>query len=395
MKRTFAHLLAFSICWLLSAAVARVSASYGQETGHEDIAIAELTPDEPTPVEPASSEIGAQRLTIPPIKLEPLSREQIDVFFDSLRASSPYTPPPIQLSQKVDATTSGIWSGTVFEPEGEIKDITLRFRPSIEERLKRAESGASVSQIAELVDLSIRLALKGIQFSHSMAKDPLMANGFLSPLKLDARGITRTAFIRGAQDSGMYLSVPPMLSMEAAENWGVLVCPRTAQIVKNKSTEQRQLEFSSSPYELSEVKMTISANASGRLPTLNSKERLKMRISTTEHVPPATVAEDEEISVSPSLQVAYHPSVAPDFFRFAPHASSQQGIRIMSETENQAGHIRRAYFATTLYIHKLMEPSPVSVVVNGARVARDEGACYVVQRRKTRWAEYDRVSATK
>jgi hypothetical protein len=276
-----------------------------------------------------------------------------------------------------------------------VEDITLRFRPSVEERLKRAEGGGGVGELAEFVDLRIRLVPKGIHFSHSMAKDPLMVNGFLSPLKLDARGTTRTAFVRGVQDSGMYLSVPPMLSMEAAENWGVLVCPRAAQIVKGRSTGQMQLELSSSPYELSEIKMAMTANASARLPTLNSKERLRMRISTTGNVPPSTVAEDEEISVSPSLQVAYHPSAAPDFFRFAPHTSSQQGIRVMSETENQAGHIRRAYFDTTLYIQKLMEPSPVSVVINGARVGRDEGACYVVQRRKTRWAEYERAISTK
>lgn len=400
MNLTFARFLAFSTCLTLFVALPVVSVSYAQEVAGDGIAtaaptLAETTLTEPTLPEPVSTEIGAEPATPPPLELEPLSREQIDIFFDSLRASSPYTPPPVQLSQKVDAMTSGIWSGTIFEPEAEVTDIALRFRPSIEERLKRAESGASTSQIAELVDLTIRLAPKGIQFTHSMAKDPLMVKGFLSPLKLDARGITRTAFVRGAQDSGMYLSVPPMLSMEAAENWGVLICPRTAQIVKSKSTGQMQLEFSSSPYELSEVKMTMVANASGRLPTLNSKERLKMRISTTEHVPPALVPEDEEIAVSPSLQVAYHPSTPPDFFRFAPHADSQQGIRIMSETENQAGHIRRAYFATTLYIQKLLEPSPVSVVVNGARVARDEGACYIVQRRKTRWAEYDRVAVAK
>lgn len=345
--------------------------------------------------ERGSSDADVARSAPTPIVIDPLSREQIDIFFDSLRASSPYTPPPIQLSQKVDAATSGIWSGAVFDPEGEVVEVALRFRPSVEERLKRAEAGASASQLAESVDLTIRLAPKGLQFFHSMAKDSLMANGFLSPLKLDARGTTRTAFVRGAQDSGMYLSVPPMLSLEAAENWGVLVCPRNAQVVKSKTTGQMQLELSSSPYELSEVKMTMTANASARVPTLNSKERLKMRISTTEHVAASTVAEDEEISVSPSLQVAYHPSAVADFFRFAPHTSTQQGIRFMSEAENQAGHIRRAYFATTLYIQKLMEPSPVSVVINGARIVRDEGACYVVQRRKTRWAEYDRTAPTR
>lgn len=345
--------------------------------------------------EPSHAAVETAGVTTLSIAVEPLSREQIDIFFDSLRASSPYTPPPVRLSQKVDATTSGIWSGAVFDPEGEIVDLTLRFRPSIEERLKRAEGGGSTNQLAESVDLSIRLGPKGLQLSHSMAKDPMMSSGFLSPLKLDARGKTRTAFVRGAQDSGMYLSIPPMLSAEAAENWGILVCPRAAQIVKSKSLGQMQLELSSSPYELSEIKVTMTANASARVPTLNSKERLKMLISTTEHVPAATVAEDEEISVSPSLQVAYHPSATAEFFRFAPSTSTQQEVRIMSETENQVGHIRRAYFATTLYIQKLMEPSPVSVLVNGARVGRDEGACYVVQRRKTRWAEYDRATPTR
>ncbi len=344
--------------------------------------------------DPSPTQVETTGSAAPSIEVEPLSREQIDIFFDSLRASSPYTPPPVRLSQKVDAAIAGIWSGVVFDPVGEIADLTLRFRPSIEERLKRAETGESTNQLAESVDLTIRLVLKGLQFSHSMAKDPLMSAGFLSPLKIDARGKTRTAFIRGAQDSGMYLSVPPMLSPEAEENWGVLICPRTARVVKNKSLGQMQLELSSSPYELSEIKMTTTANASARMPTLNSKERLKMAIATTDHVPAAVVAEDEEISVSPSLQVAYHPSAAVDFFRFAPNTNIQQGPRIMSETENQAGHIRRAYFATTLYVQKLMEPSPVSVVINAARVARDEGACYIVQRRKTRWAEYDKATST-
>jgi hypothetical protein len=299
------------------------------------------------------------------------------------------------LSQKVDAAISGIWSGVVFDPIGEIAELTLRFRPSIEERLKRAETGESSTQLAESVDLTIRLGLKGLHFIHSMAKDSLMSDGFLSPLKIDVRGKTRTAFIKGAQDSGMYLSVPSMLFGEAAENWGLLICPRAARIVKNKASGQMQLELVSSPYELSEIKMAITANASARMPTLNSKERLKMEIVTTDHVPAAVVAEDEEISVSPSLRVAYNPSAAVDFFRFAPHTNIQQGLRIMSETENQAGHIRRAYFATTLYVQKLMEPSPVSVVINAAQVARDEGVCYVVQRRKTRWAEYDKAAPTR
>jgi hypothetical protein len=374
----------FFVSAFLSVTALVVPISHAQEASAVGIAASE----------PSSAPAETPRGTTAAIEVEPLSREQIDIFFDSLRASSPYTPPPILVSQKVDAATSGIWSGAVFDPEGEVVDLELRFRPSVEERLKRAEAGASANQLAESVDVTIRLASKGLQFSHSMAKDPLMVRGFLSPLKLDARGTTRTAFVRGAQDSGMYFSVPPMLSTEAAENWGVLICPRAAQILKSKSAGQMQLELSSSPYELSEVKMSMTANASARVPTLNSKERLKMRISATEHVPAAIVPEDEEISVSPSLQVAYHPNASTDFFRFAPHTSTQQGLRIMSETENQAGHIRRAYFATTLYVKKLMEPSPVSVVINGVRVSRDEGACYVVQRRKTRWAEYDKATPT-
>lgn len=347
---------------------------------------------EGTPAEMVVAESEVMPTPATSFAIDPLSREQVDIFFDSLRASSPFTPPVIQSSQKVDPAISGIWSGAVFDPDGEISDIVLRFRPSIEERLKRAESGKSTAQLAEYVDVRVRLGLKGLQFAHSMVKDPLMSNGFLSPLKLDTRSKTRTAFVRGAQESGMYFSVPPMLSPEAAENWAVLICPRAAEVVKNKTTGLLQLELTASPYELSEVKMSMMSNASARVPTLNTKERLKMRIETTEHVPPAIVAEDEEFSVSPSLQVAYHPMSTADFFRFAPNVSTQQGLRIMSETENPAGHIRRAYFTTTLYVQKLSEPSPVSVIINGSRAARDEGSCYVVQRRKTRWAEYDKVS---
>jgi len=347
------------------------------------------------PAETVAAQSEAAPTPAQSLSIEPLSREQIDIFFDSLRASSPYAPPPIESSQRVDPAISGIWSGAVFDPDGEISDIVLRFRPSIEERLKRAESGKSTAQLAEYVDVSIRLAPKGLQFSHSLAKDPLMSNGFLSPLKLDVRSKTRTAFVRGAQDSGMYLSVPPMLSPEAAENWSVLICPRAAEVKKSKTSGNLQLELMASPYELSEVKMSMMGNASTRVPTLDTKERVKMLLGTTEHVPAPKVAEDEEFSLSPSLQLAYQPSALADFFRFAPNVSTQQGLRILSETENPAGHIRRAYFATTLYIQKLNEPSPVSVVVNGARVARDEGACYVVQRRKSRWATYDKVAPSR
>ncbi len=332
---------------------------------------------------------------LPRLAVEPLSREQIDIFLDSVRAGSPFTPPQTYVSQKVDAATSGIWSGVAFDADGEVVDLVLRFRPSVEERLKRAESGKSAGQLADSVDIGIRLGIKGLQFSHSMARDPQMQNGFLSPLKSDKRHKTRTAFVRGVQESGMHLSVPPMLSGEAAENWGVLICPRAAAVVKDPSGRSLQLELTASPYELSEVKMSIVGSASTRVPTLNSKERLKMRVSTTQEVPPAIISEDEEISVSPSLQIAYHPSASADFFRFAPHASTQQELRLMAETENSAGYIRRAYFASTLYIQKLTEPSPVSVVVNGAMVARDEGVCYVVQRRKNRWAEYGRVAPSR
>lgn len=352
----------------------------------------ESSPTVATSVDQAETQDAGAPAWIPALVVEPLSREQIDIFFDSVRASSPYTPPQVHISQKVDAATSGIWSGATFDADGEVAEVILRFRPSIEERLKRAEGGKSSEQLAESVDVGIRLGVKGLQFSHSMARDSAMRGGFISPLKLDRRDRTRTAFVRGVQESGMYLSVPPMLMPEASENWSVLVCPRSAAVVKDAKSGALHLELTSSPYELSEVKMSFSANASARVPTLNSKERIKMQIFTTEHVPAPIVSEDEEFSVSPSLQIAYHPSATNDFFRFAPHSSTQQGLRVMCETENPAGHIRRAYFSSTLYIQKLNEPSPVSVIINGALVARDEGACYVVQRRKSHWAEYDRVT---
>jgi hypothetical protein len=61
------------------------------------------------------------------------------------------------------------------------------------------------------------------------------------------------------------------------------------------------------------------------------------------------------------------------------------------ETENPAGHIRRQYHSHVVYVHRLEEPSPVSVIIGNHRAARDEGACYIVGVQRSTWNHYDRL----
>jgi ribosomal protein L28 len=196
--------------------------------------------------------------------------------------------------------------------------------------------------------------------------------------------------VEAARDAGMYFSFPSLLSDEAQRGWALLLCPRVATFVPNRRTGSTDFQLLSSPYELSEVKFSITANAMSRIETAGKKERLATKLMVSEQLPETLGGSDELYALTPNLGILYRPVSAFDFFRFAPKESIQEGLLFSTEMENPVGHIRRDFYSQTLYIQKINEPAPIPVVAQGIRAVKDSGPCYVVLSQKTQWNEYDK-----
>lgn len=325
--------------------------------------------------------------------IAPLTAEQIDIFLDSLRAGSEYILPPIRTSQKVEPLVAGIWAGSEFSPQSDFGEIVLRFRPSVEARLARANEGQK-GILADSVDVIVKRTMKGIVMQHTLALDGDERAGLVAKLSSQKLYPTRTAFVQAARDSGMYFSVPPLLSQHADNGWGLLICPRSYSFAATSRGGASTLSLLQSAYELAEVKVSVTGRASSSISTGASKERLALKVLQTENLPPTIHGSDEVVALSPYLSLTYRPEIPFDFFRFAPKSSIQEGLLVAAEMQNKAGYLKRLYFTNALYIQKLNQPSRIPIFLNGIRVATDAGSCYVLLTQKTEWSEHDKQSAS-
>jgi hypothetical protein len=333
-------------------------------------------------------------MMVPPL-VEPLTTEQIDIFLDSIRAGSEYILPPIRTNQKVDQMVAGVWAGSEFSPQSDFGEFILRFRPTTEARLARADKGQK-GILADFVDVVVKRTVEGIVIQHPLAVDAGERAGLLAKLSSQKLFPTRTAFVKAARDSGMYFSLPSMLSDHAANGWGLLICPRMIDSGMTSRGRVSSMSLAQSPYELAEVKLSVTGRVSASISTGAAKERLALSIMPTENVPSvARSSSDEIVALSPNLSLFYSPAVPFDFFRFAPKASVQEGLQFSAEMQNKAGYVKRTYFTNIVYIQKLERSSRISppAVVNGLEVMADTGTCYTVLTQKTQWSEYDRRRA--
>lgn len=328
--------------------------------------------------------------TVERASFEPLTREQIDYLFDSLRANSAYQPPPFRLSQRVSADVAGIWAGSGMQVESDLGEIVLRFRAMVEARLQRQSTPSKSEALVDQFEIRIQLSRKGFLIVHPLAAEASARAGLVAPIQLLKRSPTRTTYVQGARDTGMYLSLPSLLLEEAQHGWALLMCPRVASFVPNRKTGGSDLQLLPSPYELSEAKFSITAFAQSKIETTSKKERLATSLAVTEQLPDTIDGKDELYALTPNLAIRYRPVAPFDFFRVAPKDSIQGGVLFKTEMENPVGHVRRDFYSHVLYLQKINEPATIPVTLQGTRPVKDSGPCYIVLSQKTEWKEYDK-----
>jgi hypothetical protein len=268
----------------------------------------------------------------------------------------------------------------------------LRFRPSDEARLARAESNKGLQALADSFDVELELKSREFIIRHQYAENKLTRAGMQVDLGTTKVNPVLTEFVKGFRDAGMYFAWPSIVNETAQRAWGLLICPRSPKLVQRKKTEDAQLELQQSPYQLREVSFSISGEVRARIPPTDRPERISALVVTSSNLPKAEQNTDEVKSLSPSIVVPYRPASPFEFFKPSPVSGSiQEGILARIETENPAGYIRRQYHSHVVYVSTLQEPSPVRVIIGDYRAARDEGECYVVSAQRSVWNEYDRA----
>jgi hypothetical protein len=150
------------------------------------------------------------------------------------------------------------------------------------------------------------------------------------------------------------------------------------------------MRLESSPYNLSEVKVTADAAGSANFEAPRDKVRAMITLQVSQGLPESSNPTDLSISAVAEPKVRYRPKFPFDFTRFAPNTDMQQGMNMIVELQNRSGRIRRQNFSHVVSVHKSNEPSPVPVMVDGVRPAADTGDCYVVQIQRYSWKEYDK-----
>jgi hypothetical protein len=329
---------------------------------------------------------------VPRVSFPPMTQDEIDRFRDSLKNNVPLVSYPPRASQKVDTHTEGVWSGTSTEVTTSIGEVVLRFRPSTEELLARSITNQNSSNaLAESVELKIAYEDQHVVFVHSHPEDPRELGGFKAKVKRKDHP-TRVKMILGQRDAGMYVAVPPF--QDPAAIWGIYVCPRTIQSQSVGRTGTRVTRLESSPYNLSEVKVTADAVASATFEAPRGKVRAQVTLQVSPGLPESLTPTDLSVSAVAEPKVRYRPKFPFDFTRFAPHTDLQEGVAMVVELQNRSGKIRRQNFSHVVSVHKSTEPSPVSVQIHGIRPASDTGDCYIVQIQKYSWKEYDKGEVT-
>jgi hypothetical protein len=317
-----------------------------------------------------------------------MTQDELDRFRDSLKNSVPLVSHPPRGSQRIDAHTEGLWSGTSTDVNTSIGEVVLRFRPSTEELLARSITNEnSLNALLESVDLKLAYEDSHVVFVHSNPEDPREVGGFKAKVKRKDHP-TRVKMIMGQRDAGMYVAVPPFNDPQA--EWGVYVCPRIIKYQSVGRTGTRVMRLETSPYNLSEVKITADAVGSATFEAPRGKVRAAITLQLSQGLPESANPTDLSVSAVAEPKVRYRPKFPFDFTRFAPSTDMQQGLTMMVELQNRSGKIRRQNFSHVVSVHKSNEPSPVPVTVDGIRPAGDTGDCYVVQIQRYSWKEYDK-----
>jgi hypothetical protein len=345
--------------------------------------------------------VGGMRVALPTtvhaddssrVSFPAMTQDEIDRFRDSIKNNVPLVSYPPNTSQKVDAHTEGLWSGTTTNVTTSIGEVVLRFRPSTEELLARSiTNDNSSSALLESVDLKLAYDDKHVVFVHSHPQNGLELGGFKAKVKHKDHP-TRVKMILGQRDAGMYVAVPPL--NDPTSLWGLYICPRTIQYQSVGRTGTRVMRLESSPYHLSEVKVIADATGSATYEAPRGKVRAAITLQVSEGLPESSNATDLSISAVAEPKVAYRPKFPFDFSRFAPNTDMQQGVNMMVELQNRSGKIRRQNFSHVVSVHKSSEPSPLSVKINDIRPASDSGDCYIVQVHRYSWNEYDKGEVT-
>jgi hypothetical protein len=322
-----------------------------------------------------------------------MSREFLDHFFDSLRARTVFSPPPLQVSQVVDANTSGIWAGTKTTVETDLQEVVLRFKPTDEARLERANDKKGTRPLlAEYFDLTLQVTPRKLTIIHPLAEGKVTRRGITAEYTPYKSSPSRTEFVGGFRDAGMYFSVPAMGSVDVQKAWGILVCPRELVIAPPKGGLPSRIELHPSPYEVGEVRMTWAGQTEASFPAGSKKERVAVDLALSSQIPRSLEHRDEVTGLSPMVPLIYKPLNPFSFFRMPHDGAVQEGMLNIIEMQNFAGHVRRQFFSHVGYVKRIDEPSPVSVIVRANRVVRDEGACYVVAAQRSVWSRFDKKS---
>ena len=336
---------------------------------------------------------GAQaRAELPAVAtFDPMTKDEIDRFRDSLKNHIPLNFVSPKKSQTVETHLSGIWAGSKTTVSSEVGEITLRFRPNMDELLSRSTTTEDQSKaLLNIVDLKLSLleVPRELTFIHSNAELSKEARGFRTKIGKED-GITISKLIKGQRESSLYIGIPSVRHLE--EGWAVFVCPRSVRYKMAGKTGTRALYFEKSPYELSEVMFSLEASARTSFESSRGNVRASLQMQPSSDMPETDMAKDEMISTAADPKLIYRPQRPFDFFRFAPLSDVQQGLNVVVELQNAVGYLRRQNFSQVVSVHKSNEPSPVSVKTADGRPAGDSGDCYIVQIQKYVWTEYDKT----
>lgn len=322
--------------------------------------------------------------------IPPLTDEQMDLVIDSLRSQRPLEFPPFHVSGKIDPLVEGIWAGSKTETQSSVGPITLRFRRRLSS-LVSADSRREVSanDLLESFDISLEQDKRNLIVRHSNASNLREQAGISLLVSRPSLG-TQAAVLRGVRESGVFLGIPPLADVNTA--WAALVCPRTFGRERRGRTGLAVFDLTPSPYELSEVKVSFASQGSVSMSTAGRLGRARIGIRVSDALPKPEQGDDEGISAAPRARYTYHPSIPFDFFRFAPYTSVQQGVSLQVLMQNRKGWMRTENLSNAVYVQKVNEAAPVTPVVSGRGVERNEGECYLVLRYNHSWREYAQES---
>jgi hypothetical protein len=325
------------------------------------------------------------------VEFPPLTRDSIDYLFDSLRSGSLYDAPQPFSSQVVSPNIAGIWAGTKFSLDSDFGVITLRFKPTDQDRLDRAAAGSKLPALTDSFDVELEFSGGKFQIRHLAAENKLARAGLAVKISEGKANRPLIEFVKGFGDSGAYFAWPPVSRQQFDKTWSLLICPRRPVYVRESGDKYIRLELLRSPYELRDIYFSMSSSVSASMSPGEKAERMSVKLLPTANLPRTTANQDEVVSLAPRIHMPYRPVSEFKFFRLPPLSGQVvEGIWAKIETQNPAGYIRRQYQSHVLYVHKFDEPSPVPVIIGDYRAARDVGACYIISSQRAVWNEYDR-----